>query len=129
MASRIVGVLVLLLSLVSTFTTVASAGGNSPAHHVEAGWTCVVAGPHNWVHCFPPGAFSSGSSLSVKVFDTDDTSSTDAAFLGTEHLIHADLYAGQPCPQDGGEEYDFLPSAVSGLPFDYRACHHYSTAH
>jgi hypothetical protein len=26
----------------------------------------------------------------------------DGAFLGTVHLIRADLYAGQPCPRSGG---------------------------
>jgi hypothetical protein len=111
---RITGVLVLLLLLVLTITSVASAGGNNPAQRTKAGWLCIVAGPHDWVHCFPPGAFSSNPSVTVQVFDTDDVTSTDATFLGTEILLRADLYAGQPCAQDGGGEYGLLPSDVSG---------------
>ena len=118
----------LVLFTVATVTSVGSTKGNSPAQLTRAGWLCVNAGPDNLVHCFPPGAFSSSASISVSVFDTTDPAATSAEFLGTEILIRADLYAGQPCPQNGGE-YELLPSAVTGLPADYRACHHYETSH
>ncbi len=39
----------------------------------------------------------------------------DGSFRGTEPLIRANLYTGQPCPQD----------EVLHLPFGYVACHHY----
>jgi hypothetical protein len=39
-------------------------------------------------------------------------------FAGTEHLMRADLYQGQPCPQDNLATWDLLP-------FGYRACHHF----
>lgn len=107
---------------------VVHANGNSPAQLARAGWLCVNAGPDNFVHCFPPGAFSSSPSVAVKVFHTTDTGSTDAEFLGTELLIRADLYAGEPCAQNG-HEYELLPASETGLPADYRACHHYDTAH
>jgi hypothetical protein len=68
------------------------------------------------------------ASLSVKVFETTDVNATSAEFLGTESLIRADLYGGQPCPKNGGE-YELLPASETGLPADYRACHHYATSH
>jgi len=46
--------------------------------------------------------------MSVKIFDTEDPTAEDADFVGTEILIRADWYHGQPCPQDGLEEYDGL---------------------
>ena len=91
------------------------------------GWTCVPI-PMLGVHCFPPGAFASSPSISVLVFDTDDPNDADAAFLGTEILIRADLYAGQPCTAEGGE-YALLPASETGFPADYRACHHYEVEH
>jgi hypothetical protein len=71
---------------------------------------------------------AASANLSVKVFETTDVNATSAEFLGTELLIRADLYAGQPCAQNGGE-YELLPASESGLPVDYRACHHYATSH
>lgn len=113
--------LVLIMALV--LVGAAYAAGNSPAQRSAAGWTCVNAGPNNWVHCFPPGAFISDPSLTVQVFNTEDLTSTDGnTYLGTEILIRADLYAGQPCMQDGGEPYDWA------LGNAYRACHHFDTS-
>ncbi len=89
-----------------------------------SGWTCVPI-PALGVHCFPPGAFVSDPSITVQVFATEDPADTDAPFLGTEVLIRADLYAGQPCPAQGGE-YDLLPASETPFPVDYRACHHYT---
>lgn len=91
----------------------------------DAGWTCVAI-PVLGVHCFAPGAFASSPSVQVLVFDTEDPEDPEAPFLGTEVLIRADLYAGQPCPAEGGGEYEFLPKEETGLPADYRACHHYA---
>ncbi len=120
--------LVLATMLVLAVTAVAFAKGNSPAQLTRAGWFCVDI-PGLGVHCFGPGAFRSSASVPVKVFQTDDPTSTDAPFLGTEQLIRDDLYAGQPCPQDGGGEWHLLPATPDGFPVDYRACHHYDTSH
>lgn len=117
--------LTLAMFLAPVWVGSADARGNSPAKLARAGWLCVNAGPNALVHCFPPGAFQSTASVSVKVFDTTDVESDDAHFLGTELLIRADLYEGQPCAQNGGE-YELLPASVTGLPADYRACHHYA---
>jgi len=67
-------------------------------------------------HCIVPGGLTSTSSIPILVFDSDGT------FLGTELLLRADLYAGQPCPQD---DVLLLPGAATGLGADYYACHHY----
>jgi hypothetical protein len=121
---------VLVLVLAAT-AVVAQAGGNSPAHLGEKGWNCFDPdGPGNplGVHCMPPGAAASSASMSVKVYDTEDVAATDAEFEGTEILIRADLYHGQPCPQDGLEEYEGLDLNMDGN-VDYFACHHYDTDH
>jgi hypothetical protein len=119
---------VAILAVATIYSHIAVASGNSPAQLSRAGWLCVNAGPDNYVHCFPPGAMAATASLSVKVFETTDVNATSAHFLGTELLIRADLYEGQPCAQNG-HEYELLPSSASGLPADYRACHHYATSH
>jgi hypothetical protein len=95
----------------------------SPAKLVRAGWSCDVIGE---VHCFPPATGASSASITVRVFDTSDPTATDAPFLGTEILIRADLYQGQPCPQDGLDEYHGL-DLFGGPEIDYYACHHYDT--
>ena len=90
----------------------ASAQGPSHEQLERAGWDCstVVMGEP---HCVSPSASLferlGDASIPVLVFGSDGT------FRGSELLIRADLYAGQPCPQD----------EVLHLPFGYVACHHY----
>ena len=124
MRKKVSSVFVLLALLVMTVTSVVYAQGNSPAQLSSAGWFCTDV-PGLGVHCFAPGASRSSASIQVKVFGTDEPTSTDAPFLGTEILIRADLYAGQLCTQDGGGEYHLLAGA---FPDDYRACHFYDTS-
>lgn len=87
-----------------------------------AGWDC---NPHvlivGYYHCAPPGK----PSVLDMIQGTTDTPSIvlrvfypSGEFAGTEHLIRADLYQGQPCPQDNLATWDLLP-------FGYRACHHF----
>jgi hypothetical protein len=78
---------------------------------------CFNAGPSNWKHCLNPRLLGNPS-VSVKVFSEDGSQ-----FLGTEQLIRYDIYSGQPCPQDGLDQWDFL-----GDP-PYFACHHFHTGH
>lgn len=120
------GLVILSALVVALSVNIASAHGNSPAQLGKAGWTCFNV-PDLGVHCIPPGGLASDASISILVFDTSDPEATHAPFLGTELLIRADLFAGQPCPQDDGE-YHFLPAAETGLPADYYACHHYDTS-
>ena len=98
----------------------ASAHGVSPAGLVEAGWNCFDV-PGLGVHCQPPGDSASSRTLTFLYFDTSDPSSTDAPFLGTELLVRSDAYKGQPCPQEGLDDYTDLSGG--GLP--YFACHHH----
>jgi len=75
---------------------------------LNAGWSCAdIAGA---IHCFDPGdaRSSNAASVNVRVFDYDGSR------LGTEQLWNAELYAGQPCPQD----------ALIDLGA-FIACHHY----
>jgi hypothetical protein len=97
----------------------ASAHGTSPAKLTAAGWNCFDV-PGLGVHCQPPGDGASGATLTFLVFDTSDPSATHAPFTGTELLISTGLYHGQPCPQEGLDEYVDLSGG--GLP--YFACHH-----
>ena len=112
--------LLITIALLALAVTAVAAAGESPAKLTKAGWMCINAGPHNWVHCVKHGF--TGNTVNVKVFDTQDPGATEAPFLGTELLIHKDIYNGQPCPQNGEEAYDNLEPEV-GLP--YFACHHF----
>jgi hypothetical protein len=124
--------------------TVAGAGANgqSPAQLQRAGWSCLnpegafPANPN--VHCFPPGqleAVVAGTAVGamLKAFATADVNAEEAPFLGTERMLRADHFNGQPCPTDppgapSGEsrknspEYDW---SYLGPRFgwDYYICH------
>jgi hypothetical protein len=97
----------------------ATAEGVTPAQLTEAGWTCfgdpaapriVCSDPaHGRPHI--PADPDGPSSYNFKIFGLD------GAFRGTIHLIRADLYEGQPCPQMGGS-YVFIP------PIGYYKCEH-----
>jgi hypothetical protein len=88
------------------------------------GWDCnplILIGGH--FHCSPPGkpgvqdildGTATSPSIVHQVFRSDGT------FAGTETLIRADLFAGQPCPTD-----QWLP-VPPWLPTPtYYACHHF----
>jgi hypothetical protein len=104
---------------------------NSPAQLSAAGWSCpFLLGA---IHCLPPGTAlkSAGSpSLTALVFDTSDPAATDAPFLGTEHVLRADVFekgGRPPCPQDPPTfEYRDLRTTELGIP--YYACHHYDSS-
>lgn len=119
---RIGGAAFLALMLFVVLGSSAIAGGVSPEKLGKAGWLCVPI--EGQVHCFPPGDVPpGGASITVRVFDTANPTAAEADFLGTEILIRADLFAGQPCPQDGGTYADVN---VGGT--DYKACHRYDTS-
>ena len=115
----IAAAVVVMFAIAVYGTGAASAHGTSPAKLTAAGWTCFDV-PGLGVHCQPPGDGASGATLTFQVFDTSDPSATHAPFKGTELLISTDLYHGQPCPQEGLDEYVDLSG--EGLP--YFACHH-----
>jgi hypothetical protein len=91
----------------------AAADAVTSAQLQARGWTCFVPPPFpntivcgNPAHGLPPvPADPNGQpSYSFLLFDraTDD-------FVGTVHMIRADLYHGQPCPKTGGS-YVFNPA-------------------
>ena len=110
--------------VVASAFAITAAGSSSAtmAQAQAAGWDCnpqvLIVG---YFHCAPPGKPSVLDMIQGK---TDTPSIVlrvfypSGEFAGTEHLIRADLYQGQPCPQDNLSEWDLLP-------FGYRACHHF----
>lgn len=109
----------------------AAAKGTSPAQLTKAGWDCFVPAPGDVVHCAHPGGLArvlsgDAETMTFKVFDTTDPAATEAPFLGTELIIRADLFHGQPCPRDPPSmQYTYL---LPLLGLDYFACHHYDSA-
>jgi hypothetical protein len=92
---------------------------------MASGWDCdplVLIGGH--YHCTPPGK----DGVLEIIAGTADSPSivhqvfrSDGRFAGTELLIRADLWAGQPCPTD-----IWLP-VPPWLPEPmYFACHHFA---
>lgn len=119
MTTKFVPIVASLIITLCLFGTTTTAGGLTSAQLERAGYTCGPAGPNDWIHCFLARKFQSGQpSVPVKVFSTDGME-----FLGTEQLLRADKFRGQPCPQEGLDIWD--PLAVPG----YLACHHFDTGH
>jgi hypothetical protein len=134
-------IVVALAAVVATSAAAtASAGGVNPWQLQQAGWSCVnpaAAFPANPnVHCFPPGQLEgvlagTAASALLLTFATSDVSAQEATLLGTERMIRADLFHGQPCPTDPPG----LPGAETSPPryewsylgprfgWDYYICH------
>ena len=98
----------------------ATADGLTPAKLMNAGWTCFNDPGAPRIVCSDPGHGrpvpgdpNAPPSYNFKLFSLDG-----ATFIGTSHLIRADLYRGQPCPQAGGP-YFFIP------PIGYYRCEHF----
>ena len=100
----------------------AAAGERTLDQALAAGWNCaplILLGGH--YHCSPPGrpgvadiiAGTNVATIQHQVFRPD------GSFAGTEILIRADLYAGQPCSQD-----EWLPVPAPEL-VQYWACHRF----
>ena len=121
---RVMMITVLLSALSAVVSPAASARGVNPTQLASAGWDCpVVLGA---VHCAPPGGLArvisgEAETMSFLVFQT-----TDGEFLGTELIVRADLFSGQPCPTDPpSKQYTHL---LPLLGLDYYACHRYDSS-
>ena len=99
----------------------AIAQGVTPDQLAAAGWTCfadpvlprtVCSDPGHGRPVSPPDP-NGPPTYNFKVFNR-----SDEAFLGTIHLIRADMYNGQPCPQLGSD-YALIP------PIGYYKCEHF----
>jgi hypothetical protein len=105
-----------------------AASGASPAQLQRAGWSCLLPPPefNPNVHCAPPGQLEgviSGEAAAATflAFATSDLHATNATLLGTERMIRADLFHGQPCPTDPPSfEYSWL---YPRFGWDYYICH------
>jgi hypothetical protein len=92
---------------------------------MAAGWDCtplILIGGH--YHCSPPGKqgvaeIIAGTADSPSIVHT--VFRADGTFAGTETLIRADLFAGQPCPTDV-----WLPVPPWLPEPTYWACHHFA---
>jgi len=105
-------VIAVLASALVLVAPVAAEGGVTAARLTSAGWTCFTPPPApNRIVCGKPGlglpavpADPNGpAAYSFLTFDR-----TTGELLGATHMIRADLYHGQPCPQLGGL-YTFNP--------------------
>jgi hypothetical protein len=91
---------------------------------IASGWDCtplILIGGH--YHCSPPGK----QAVTDIIAGTADSPSivhmvfrADGRFAGTELLIRADLWAGEPCPTD-----IWLPVPPWLPEPTYFACHHF----
>ena len=91
----------------------ATAGGVTPAQVQAQGWTCFVPPPFpdtvvcgNPAHGLPPVPPDANGRASYSFLYFDRAT---GEFRGTIHMIRADLYSGQPCPETGGL-YVFNPA-------------------
>ncbi|MDQ3880349.1 MAG: hypothetical protein M3295_04680 [Chloroflexota bacterium] len=95
-----------------------SANGPQPGRLGEHGWTCFNV-PDLGVHCAPPGReWAPPVEMPTPLLywgGTTDPMDTAADFSGTEMLLPHALYHGQPCPQEGLDEWKDIGIA--------RACH------
>ena len=104
-------VIAALAAAVVLAAPVAAEGGVTVARLTSAGWTCFSPPPQTRIVCGKPGlglpavpADPNGpAAYSFLTFDK-----TTGELLGATHMIRADLYHGQPCPQLGGL-YTFNP--------------------
>ena len=118
----------LLVILGSLPAGVVAARGPSPAQLAAAGWDCILPPPefNPNVHCAKPGSVAAIQSAEAEMvvwlaFATYDLASTDAVLLGSERMVRADLFHGQPCPTDPPSyEYSWL---VPRFGWDYYICH------
>lgn len=115
---RITTLLVAALAFFVASGTVVA--GQTAAKLERAGYECFNDGPSNWTHCWRANKIGNPV-IPVKVF-----TELGSEFLGTELLLRDDIYAGQPCPQDGLEFWDHIDF---GEGLGYFACHHFYTGH
>jgi hypothetical protein len=132
---RRIGIPLALVLVVAGITAIPTfSKSSSPAHLQDAGWACPVV--FEAVHCLPPGTSvkdGASPSLTALVFAGTNPDATEATFLGTEHLIRADVFERggnnqPPCPQDPPTfQYKDLRTTTE-LPIPYYACHHYNSS-
>jgi hypothetical protein len=110
----------LIAAAAAAFATTASSSGHTAEQLMNAGWECVTP-PGDNVHCTKAiEELGTAPRVTFRVFHV-----VTGEFLGTEMLVHVDVFKGEPCPTDPpSQEYtDLRP--ILGLP--YFACHRYDS--
>lgn len=113
--------MVVLAAFAASLSVAGTSGAKGPTldQLVNAGWTCFQDPGAPRMVCSDPGHGrpmigdpDPPATFNFKIF------TLDGAFVGTLHLIRSDLYAGQPCPQTGGQ---YFPITAIG----YHRCEHF----
>jgi hypothetical protein len=123
---RITIIAALFAVVLAVTASTASSTGVSPSELEGAGWTCIVPLPGDNIHCAPPGGLArvvagTAETMTFLVFRP-----SDGEFIGSEHIVRADLFNGQPCPTDPpSRQYTYL---LPLLGLDYYACHRYDSS-
>jgi hypothetical protein len=129
---------ILLMLAVSVGPAAADPSGTQPPtkeQAIDAGFDCtpdVIIFGH--FHCAQPGRPSlqdvidgaRPTTFQLKCFSATGAGLTDPSqsfFLGTEQLIRADLFQGQPCPDAVTGQW--TPLAIGSPDVNYYACHHF----
>jgi hypothetical protein len=118
---RVTVALAIVAVALGVAATAASAGGLTAAQLQAQGWTCRIPAGETLLNCRSPGSEplpAGPTEVSFLVFDASGTT-----FLGTEHLIRSDLYAGEPCRGTPSGTYDFIPVGPG-----YYGCYHFNLA-
>lgn len=130
---RLFMILAVVVMVMGVMAPAGAAKGGVTAEQLGASpaWDCDTAGPHAWMHC---GNVKNGNgkATQVRVFgpaDLSDGYTVGDPFLGTEILLDASVYHGQPCATDGGGLYHDLrgPDGEDPPGTGPFACHHFNT--
>ncbi len=107
--------------------TWASAKGPDWTQLDEQGWDCPVV--FGAVHCAPPGGLARVGSGEAETMTFLVFSTSDGSFRGTELIVRADIFNGQPCPTDPpSRQYTYLNAGPHDIGLDYYACHRYDSS-
>ena len=120
--------------LLSAAAAMPAAAGPPPDALEDAGWTCFEH-LDAW-HCGPDVdelfAGAEPNTVTMLTWGLDDEGEPDQ-FWGMELLVHDDVYAGQPCPQDplsvlgDGTPGAYVDVADLGVPMPYVVCHRFDS--
>jgi hypothetical protein len=119
----------ILAAAVAIVVGTAGASANGPDWNQldEQGWDCPVV--FNAVHCAPPGGLARVASGEAETMTFLVFSTNDGSFLGTELIVRADVFNGQPCPTDPpSRQYTHLNEPPHDIGLDYYACHRYDSS-
>jgi hypothetical protein len=111
--------LALAVGVFGVAAAAATADGVTAAQLQAQGWACRIPAGETLLNCRSPGSEplpAGPTEVNFLVFDA-----TGTTFLGTEHLIRSDLYAGQPCQGTPTGAYEFIPVGPG-----YYGCYHFA---